>query len=192
MTGAEPARAEGTAARLERAALDLFERHGYDEVTTEQIAQEAELSARTFFRHFPTKLDALLGNTEQRTLDFVVRLHRQPPGPDLATALAAAIAEEEVTPDVAAADLVRARIMRATPSLADAVRTYEVVLEGHIGDWIAQRTGRDADDFDVRVAAGAFVAARRAVVDEWSRCDGRCDIVELARRSLSVIAVSLN
>ncbi|MEO1064359.1 MAG: TetR family transcriptional regulator [Actinomycetota bacterium] len=192
MTDAAPDLATRTTAeRLESAALSLFDRHGYDAVTTEQIAAAAEVSARTFFRHFPTKLDALLGDVEQRTIDFAVRLHRQPPDLDLSTALASAIAEEEVTADDAAADLIRARVLRATPSLAEAVRAYEVDLERHIGEWIAQRTVRPADDFEVRVAAGAFVAARRVVIEEWQRSDGVLDIVELARRSLQVVAVSL-
>jgi AcrR family transcriptional regulator len=37
------------------AALDLFSEQGYDETTTEQVAERAGVSPRTFFRYFPTK-----------------------------------------------------------------------------------------------------------------------------------------
>ena len=37
------------------AALELFAVQGYDQTTTEQVAERAGVSPRTFFRYFPTK-----------------------------------------------------------------------------------------------------------------------------------------
>lgn len=48
-----------TRARILDAALDLFERDGYDVTTVSQIAEAAGITQMTFFRHFPTK-DAVL------------------------------------------------------------------------------------------------------------------------------------
>ncbi len=53
-------RAEATRARLQSAALDLFEARGYRAVTVEEIAAAAGVSHMTFFRHFPTKERVLL------------------------------------------------------------------------------------------------------------------------------------
>src|ERR1700704_6950734 len=44
---------------LLEAALNLFSANGYDETTTDQIAESAGLSSRTFFRYFPTKESVL-------------------------------------------------------------------------------------------------------------------------------------
>jgi AcrR family transcriptional regulator len=44
---------------LLEAALNLFSANGYDETTTDQIAESAGVSPRTFFRYFPTKESVL-------------------------------------------------------------------------------------------------------------------------------------
>ncbi|MDT3396209.1 TetR family transcriptional regulator [Streptomyces sp. B1866] len=45
--------------RLEQAALELFERKGFDSTTVAEIAQHAGLTERTFFRHFADKREVL-------------------------------------------------------------------------------------------------------------------------------------
>ena len=56
-------------ARLRAAALALYRERGYDETTTAQIAARAEVSERTYFRHFADKREVLFdGEAELRAI----------------------------------------------------------------------------------------------------------------------------
>lgn len=52
---------ERTAENIRSAALDLFERDGFDATTVDAIAAAAGVGRRTFFRYFPAKEAVLFG-----------------------------------------------------------------------------------------------------------------------------------
>jgi AcrR family transcriptional regulator len=45
--------------RLERAAMELYAEHGFEQTTVAEIAERAGLTERTFFRHFADKREVL-------------------------------------------------------------------------------------------------------------------------------------
>lgn len=102
------------------AALDLFERHGYDETTVAQIAEAAELSTRTFFLHFPTKEDVLLANTDSRIDQGVqaIRDHTGTTVPDVVlTAMLRMIADVDATDVPTGAARLRSELLVRVPAL---------------------------------------------------------------------------
>jgi AcrR family transcriptional regulator len=75
--------------RLEKAAMELFRERGYDETTVAQIAEQAGLTERTFFRHFADKQEILFAGgpgLQELVVDAVAS------APDSATPFEAAIA----------------------------------------------------------------------------------------------------
>ena len=70
-------RAEATKTAIEDAALDLALERGYEQVTVDMICEQVGVTQRTFFNHFPTKDDALLGRDlpevdERAAREFIV------------------------------------------------------------------------------------------------------------------------
>ena len=88
-TGLRERRRHRTMNAMIDAALALFEDKGYDAVSVEEIAAAAEVSPRTFYRHFPAKEDVLVldpetdeavraalaeDRPEESDVDFVARI----------------------------------------------------------------------------------------------------------------------
>jgi AcrR family transcriptional regulator len=152
-----------TRATIRQHALRLIREQGYYATTVEQIADAAEVSPATFFRYFPTKEDVVL----QDDFDVISlgALDAQPPelGPIAAFRAAAAETYAALSPD----DLARFRetieLTAAIPEIRaraidEFVRTINQITEA-----IALRTGRRADDFEVRTVAGAIIGVIMSV-----------------------------
>jgi len=60
---------QATRAAIHQSALKLAAARGLDGVTVEQICEAAEISQRTFFNYFPSKVAAVLGMTIQPITD---------------------------------------------------------------------------------------------------------------------------
>jgi AcrR family transcriptional regulator len=67
-----------TRARIAAAAARLFAVRGYDEVTVLDVAQEADVSEKTVYNHFPTK-ESLALDRDEEELDRLVALLRTRP-----------------------------------------------------------------------------------------------------------------
>jgi heme/flavin dehydrogenase (mycofactocin system) len=72
--------AGGARARVERAALDLFALRGFENVTTDEVADFAGISRRTFFRHYATN-SGTLGATGRRGRSGPAAADRRRDGP---------------------------------------------------------------------------------------------------------------
>jgi AcrR family transcriptional regulator len=146
-----------TRAEVQKQALRLFRKKGYDNTTIEQIAEAAEVSPSTFFRYFSTKEDAVMYNI----IDPVVieALKAQPVGLSPIRAIRAAIKlAYDGFPAEESADLQeRTKLMRKVPELRAKMldkltQNLEVLTR-----LTAERIGRSADDFAVRAFAGAVI-----------------------------------
>ena len=76
---------------LTDAALNLFEKKGFDATTVNQIAQLAGMSPRTFFRYFETKEDVVFQDARRHLEELRSLLRSRPASESNGVALRAAL-----------------------------------------------------------------------------------------------------
>ena len=149
---------------IQRHAMRLFRKQGYDRTTIEQIALAAEISPSTFFRYFPTKEDIVMYDAfdETKVVDLMVG---QPADLTPVAALRRTVAIlVAALPAADAEDLLAERqaLTREVPQLRgrmldDFVHGIDILSRG-----FAKRVGRTADDPAVRTLAGAVTGVLMA------------------------------
>ena len=171
---------------IQRTALRLFEKQGYEETTIEQIAAATEISPSTFFNYFPTKEDVVLFDAydPMAVRMFLERPKDEPVNVSLRQVLqqlAAAFERDEQT------ILERGRLFLEVPELRgrmwDEVERTQII----IAKLLAERTGRRADDFELRVTARVVMGAVFEATVDWMRSNGRRSLLGLFQRALAVV-----
>src|SRR4029077_14527446 len=76
-----------TRREIAESAVTLFARDGYDNVSVEDISEEAGISLRTFYRYFSAKDEVLSPIATQGTEDLLDHIARRPAAEDLAEAV---------------------------------------------------------------------------------------------------------
>src|SRR5215204_1153345 len=144
-----------TRATIARAALELFDRQGFDQTTIPQIAQAADVSPRTVSSYFPSKEDLAFADADEAMEAFEARLRDRAPGETTMDALRSWIAM--LAHDEAAHD--DRRMQRRVIDADERLRTHEQRILGRaqraLADSIAQDLGVPADDLEPRLAAAA-------------------------------------
>lgn len=80
-----------TRARLQQAALERFHEHGFDQTSVAQVAADAGVTERTFFRYFPSKEAVLFQDYESRLEWFGAALAVRPAGEALLDSVMVAV-----------------------------------------------------------------------------------------------------
>ncbi len=152
---------EATRDRIRTVALDLFAKHGFENVTVLQIAAEADVDATTFWRHFRTKLDTLCTDQDLWAQQFRDTLVALPADMPLIDAAIQAMIETPLVSQMQLLDI-RAQLGSATPSVdtQNAVLAIDNVMRGVLIDGLSQRLGVDAaTDPRPSIMSGAIVSA---------------------------------
>ncbi|MFD7846914.1 TetR/AcrR family transcriptional regulator [Nocardia sp. NPDC059764] len=128
---------------IQRAAYELFAEKGFGEVTTEQIAAAAGVSASTYFRHVRSKEDLLLDPVREGGAGIVALLEERDSGESADVALAQAILTRSTT--LAAQDLEQWRAaFQTAPHLLERVALITPEHRTRLVELVAERMGRDA------------------------------------------------
>ena len=192
--GLREAKRQRTRDELVDVAVRLFEERGFDAVTVDEIAAEALVSPRTFFRYFGSK-EAVLFSDQEEMLDLLRETIRQQPRGALpvdvlragVSALIAYTAEHREM------QFRRARLSR---SGASSQTYHRAVLqpqwEEEMAAVIAEHLGVEVDvDIRPRLLAGVGIAVMAAVGGTWMASDGTADMDALLDRAFDGLAAAM-
>ncbi|GHF41602.1 AcrR family transcriptional regulator [Amycolatopsis bartoniae] len=137
---------------LADAALRLFLERGYDEVGIREIAEAADVSTTTLFKHFPGK-EALVFDQEDEIKDALLAAVRdRPAGQSIPAALRDHVLRARLPKDDP--QWIRlAEFVARTPALRDYARRMWLRHEADLAAVIAEEAGLPADDASCRALA---------------------------------------
>jgi AcrR family transcriptional regulator len=158
-------RKAGIGAKMELAALELYAERGSLKMTAAEIAARAGTTERTFFRHFPDKLDAFFGD-ESRLRAHVADVMQACPGEmsALATALTGLAALASAFDANRDSIRHRAAIVAAHPELQAREMARTAPWTEHLKQELLRR-GSPADE--AGLAAAIALAAFRIAYEQW-------------------------
>jgi mycofactocin system transcriptional regulator len=168
--GTRRGRPPGTSRReLELIALRLFTNQGFDATTIEQIAAEAGVSKRTFFRYFSSKASVLWSEFDHEVGTIRAALAQVPAEVPMMAAIRQAVvtANHYGPPDVPELRL-RMNLIGTVPALQSSAAVHYGAWEQAISDFVAARIGQPADSLYPLAVGRATLAACRAAYDRWS------------------------
>ncbi len=171
---------------IQREAMRLIQKQGYDKTTIEQIAAAVEVSPSTFFNYFPSKEDVVLYDAYDPIIGKL--LMERPADEPLGVAIRNVLEEMagifERDRDII---LARARLWLEVPALR--ARLWEELERGQVfmSGLIAQRSGRDAEDFEIRITVMVIIMAAMEAMREWVRHDGKGSFVTTVSHALDLV-----
>ncbi|MET9494537.1 helix-turn-helix domain-containing protein [Streptomyces sp. NPDC006552] len=151
--------------RLEQAALELYAELGFERTTVKDIARRAELTERTFFRHFTDKREVLFPASQPLEAGLVAAVREIPAGQEPLETLMAAL---RTLPGALAdrRELARRRsaIVAATPVLQE----RELAKMASLTDALARELReRGVAELPAQLAAESAAAVFRTAFTRW-------------------------
>src|ERR1700739_1475672 len=177
---------------LREAALKSFARKGFANVTVTELAREAGVTERTFFRHFPTKEAVLFQDYETQLAWLAEALAQRPASESLFDAVLASVAafphDLEVVRQAATA---RTELISAD-RIASHLRVVQSSFARVLTDFVRKRNP-DVPDIDLaaEVTGSALASALVVAVENWGRKRCAGDLGELVAASLGLLRSGL-
>jgi AcrR family transcriptional regulator len=172
---------------LVAAATQLFATQGYEATSIEQITNLADVSPRTFFRHFASKEDVLFPKSF-RTEELMTALSGQPQSSNdlhaFRDAYVGMLPTDEATLQQA---LLLKKAVRSTSALEGRNLALQRQFRSHLAIAVARRHGLDAPDERTELVAALAEAVIHLVFDQWADSDGQADLRVLLVRQFDLM-----
>jgi AcrR family transcriptional regulator len=186
-------RRERNALEIQGVAMELFAKRGYAAVTVDDIATEAGISERTFFRYFASKDQVLVAEAERGMEALLELFLHQDELLGAWVALRNALVEQVANDDSAGRDITMwAQLSRQAPGLVANLLTHGV-LEGNdqLLDALATRLGVPPSDPMPDLMMRVAMTTARSVQVRWVHGERDEALAVLTARALDLVGEGL-
>ena len=190
---------QATRETLRSTALRLFVEHGFRETTAEEIAAAAGVSRRTFFLHFASKDEVLLGHIAEELA--MLRAELDAASASLEPAARAGQAVTRLAQLLQQRDelLLQLDLLNRAPELLavnlEQFTAFETAIADAVRSWIVgprrRRLSNDEDAF-AELVGTVGIAALRAGLNVWRRGGGRGQLHRLVAANMRRLADGLS
>jgi TetR/AcrR family transcriptional regulator, regulator of mycofactocin system len=174
---------------IERIALELFSRRGFEETTIEDIAVAAGISRRTFFRYYASKNDVVWGQFDALLAALDEWLAATPDDVPMIDALTTAVVRFNSLPPEAVPQ------HRSRMSLILHVSALQAHSTLRYADWraviarfAARRLGEPVDALGPQLVGHVALGAAVAAYERWLH-DDSADLADLLQRTFGAIEI---
>lgn len=182
---------------LSQATIRLALERGFDDVSVDDIAAEANVSARTFRNYFTSKAEAIVATHVERGRRIVEVLRERPADEPLWDALTHAVLAQFEPPQGRAASPDEDRYtsvlhrLLAEPAVRHEVQRAHLTSQDELVAAIADRTGTDpTTDLYPQVVAAVIGTGLGTAMTHWTR-DPTRSLVSLLREVFDQIRAGL-
>lgn len=163
--GRPPATSHG---EIERIAFALFERFGFAQTTTDQIADAVGIGRRTLFRYFPTKNDIPWGQFSANLADLRAQLAATDPDIPLSEAITEAVVQFNAIDESQMPQHVRRmRLILQTPELQAHATLKYAQWRSVIAEFVARRLNVPITSPQPTIAGHSALAMALAAYEQW-------------------------
>ena len=188
-------RSERTREALRRAAMNRFGSQGVEATSAEQIAADAGVTLRTFYRHFPSKHDLLFADYDSGLQWFRGALAARPEDEPIVESVRAAIFAFPYDVDA----LSQMAAFRAAELEPERIVTHMRRVEADVSDAVVEHLERrlpeaGARRLDIVVTARCIAAALFGAMEVWMQRDRRtmADLAEISHATLTALEAGLD
>lgn len=168
-TGRRERKKAATRQAIADAALRLFLDRGYDQVTIRDVADAADVSTTTLFKHFTGKEALVFDQDEDQEAELVAVVRQRPAGQSIVDALREHVMNTWL-PAVAHPQMAEfTNLVDSTPALREYAERMWVRHTAALGAAIADEAGVDRDNF-------ACIVLARFVLEIPALTRGRQDL----------------
>jgi mycofactocin system transcriptional regulator len=172
---------------VERVALELFARNGFETTTMSDVAAALGVGRRTLFRYFASKNDIVWGEFDEVCERLRLLLAAAPAEQELLDALGEAVVASNAYPTEQQAELlIRMRLITSVPALQAhsmlRYRDWRRVVE----EFVARRRGELPSDLVPQTIGHLALGASMAAFVHWVTTPG-ADLDDNLRRAFAIL-----